>query len=147
MAKIVQTFTQNNSMRAFLKNFYGSKLTINLKNYNDIIIWRHEAIFKFFKVVVFLLSSLVSDASFMSVSLLVLELWQFLFIRDLAKKPQIKNTPVWILCNIWRLGWVRDIKFGMSVSITKLLNAAKFQIYIQYCFWVIKGKPTGWMGE
>ena len=25
-----------------------------------------------------------------------------------------------------------------------LLNAAKFQDYNFYCFWVIKGKPIGW---
>ena len=51
-------------------------------------------------------------------------------------------TPVWVLPNIWRLGQVMD-KFGTNVSNKILLNAAKFQGYSSYCFWVIKGKPTG----
>ena len=42
----------------------------------------------------------------------------------------------------WRLGWVRDTKFGTNVSDRKLLNAAKFQDYSFYRFWVIKWKPT-----
>ena len=36
----------------------------------------------FFDVALFLLPSLVTDPSFMSISSLVLELWQFSFIRD-----------------------------------------------------------------
>ena len=36
-----------------------------------------------------------------------------------------------------------DTKFGTDVSNKILLNAAKFQGYNSYRFWVIKGKPTG----
>ena len=43
----------------------------------------------FFDVVLFLLSSLVTGPSFMSISSLVLKLWQFLFIRD---SPEIRNS-------------------------------------------------------
>ena len=35
-----------------------------------------------------------------------------------------------------------DTKFGTNVSNRMLLNAAKFQGYSFYRFWVIKGKPT-----
>ena len=49
-----------------------SKLTINQKNDNDITIFRHDAIVKFFEVVLFLLSSLVTIPSFISISSLVL---------------------------------------------------------------------------
>ena len=87
----------------------------------------------------FLLSNLVTGPSFMSISSLVLELWQFSFIRDW---PEIGNTPVWVLPNIWRLGQVMDTKFGTNVSYRMLLNAANFQGYSFYRFWVIKGKPT-----
>ena len=52
-----------------------SKLTKNPKNDNDVTIFRHDANFKFFDVVLFLLSSLVTGPSFMSISSLVLELW------------------------------------------------------------------------
>ena len=46
---------------------------------------------KFFDVVLFLLSSLVTGSSFMSISSLVLELWQFSFIRDW---PEIKKSEI-----------------------------------------------------
>ena len=94
----------------------------------------------FFDAVLFLFSILVTGPSFMSISSLVLELWQFSFIRDW---PEIGNTPVWVLPNIWRLGQVMDTTFGMNVSNRMLLNAAKFQSYSFYRFWVMKGKPTG----
>ena len=44
--------------------------------------------------------------------------------------------------NIWRLGQVRDTKFGTDVSNEMLLSAAKRQDYRFYSFWVIKGKTT-----
>ena len=96
----------------------------------------------FLDMVLFLLSSLVTGPSFMSISSLVLELWQFTFIRDWPEN-QKSVIPPWVLPNIWRLGRVRDTKFGTDVPIEMLLNAAKCQGYIFYCFWVIKGKPTG----
>ena len=51
--------------------------------------WRHRQIL--FKVVLFLLSSLVTGPSFMSISSLVLELWQFSFIRDW---PEIRKSEI-----------------------------------------------------
>ena len=45
----------------------------------------------FFKVVVFLVSSLVTGPSFMSISLLVLQLWQFLLVRDW---PDIRKSEI-----------------------------------------------------
>ena len=65
----------------------------------------------------------------------------FIF-KKLTRNPEIGNTPVWILPNIWRLGRVRDAKFGTNVSNKKLLNAAKCQGYSRYRFSVIKTKPT-----
>ena len=51
-----------------------SKLARNPKNDNDVTIFRHGVNVKFFDVVLFLLSSLVTGPSFMSISSLVLEL-------------------------------------------------------------------------
>ena len=68
------------------------------------------------------------------------------FYKGLTRNPEIGNTPVWVLPNIWRLGRVRDTKFGTNVSNKMLLNAAKCQGYSFYRFWVIKRKPTGWRG-
>ena len=47
--------------------------------------------------VLFALSTLVTDPSFMSVSSLVLELWQFLFIRDW---PEIRKLEIPQFCPI-----------------------------------------------
>ena len=119
-----------------------SKLTKNPKTNNDFTIFRHDVNGNFFDVVLFLLLSLVTGPSF--ISSLVLELWQFSFIRDwLTRNPEIGNTPVWVLPNISRLGQVMDTKFGTNFPNRILLNAAKFQDYSFYRFWVIKGKPTG----
>ena len=46
---------------------------------------------KFFDIVLFLLSSLVTGPSFMSISSLFLELWQFSFIRDW---PEIRKSGI-----------------------------------------------------
>ena len=51
-----------------------SKLAKNLKNDNDVTIFRNEVIAKFFDVVLFLLLILVTGPSFISILLLVLEL-------------------------------------------------------------------------
>ena len=65
------------------------------------------------------------------------------FCNGLTIYPEIGNSPVWVLPNIWILGLVRDTKFGRNVSNEMLLNGAKCQGYIFHRFWVIKVKPTG----
>ena len=67
----------------------------------------------------------------------------FIYNR-LTRKPEIGNTPIWVLPNIWRLGRLRDTKLGKNVSDKMLLNAAKRLGYSFYHFWATKGKPTGW---
>ena len=64
------------------------------------------------------------------------------FYKGLTRSPEIGNTPFWVLPNMSRLGRVRDIKFRTDVSNEILLNAAKIQGYIFYCFWIIKKRPT-----
>ena len=98
---------------------------------------------KFFDVVLFLFSRLVTGPCFQSVSSLVLELWQFSLTKEFTRTLVIGNTPVWVFPNIWSLGWVMDTKFGTNVSNKMLLNVAKLQGYSFYGFWVIKGKLTG----
>ena len=67
--------------------------------------------------------------------------------KGLTRNPEIGSTPVWVLPNIWRLEQVMHTKFGTSVSNRMLLNAANFQGYNFYRFWVIKGKPTTGRGK
>ena len=74
--------------------------------------------------VLFLFSSLVACPIFMSVSLLVLEIMTVFFYKGSTRNPEIGNTLVRFLPNIWRLGRVRDIKFSTDVSYEMLLNAA-----------------------
>ena len=65
------------------------------------------------------------------------------FYKELTRNPEIGNTPVWVLPNIWRLERVRNTKFGMDVTNETneiLLNATKCHGYSFYRFWVIKGK-------
>ena len=71
------------------------------------------------------------------------EIMAIFFYKGLTRNPEIRNTLVWVLPNIWRLRQVMDTKFSTNVSNRMLLNAAKSQGYSFYCFWVIKGKPTG----
>ena len=54
----------------------------NWKNSNEVTIFWHDVTIRFLDVNLFLLSSLVTAPSFMSIPSLVHELWQFLFIRD-----------------------------------------------------------------
>ena len=72
-----------------------SILAVNWKN--DFPTWSHRQIF--FDIVLFLLSSLVTGPSFMSISLLVLELWQFSIIRDWPGFRK-SETPSSVFCPI-----------------------------------------------
>ena len=64
------------------------------------------------------------------------------FYKELTRNPEIGNTPVWVLPNIWRLERVMDTKFGTNISNRMLLNAVKYQGYSFYLFWVLKEKQT-----
>ena len=49
------------------------------------------------------------------------------FYKGLTQNPEIGNTPVLVLPNIWRMRRVRDTKFGTDVPNEILLNVAKSQ--------------------
>ena len=108
-----------------------SKFAKNPKNDNDVTIFWHDLNVKLFWYFLFLLSWLVAGPSFMSISSLF---WNYdnFFYKGLTRNPEIGNTPLWVLPNIWRLGRVMDTKFGANVSNRMLLNAAKFQGYSFY---------------
>ena len=59
------------------------------------------------------------------------------FYKGLTRNPEIGNTQVWVLPNIWRLMRVRDTKIGTNVS-NKMLMGYGF-----YPFCVIERKLTG----
>ena len=68
-----------------------SKLIVIWKSEKDVTIFWNDVISNFFNVVLFFLSSLVISPSFMSISWMVLELWQFPFIRDW---PEIRKSEI-----------------------------------------------------
>ena len=102
--------------------------------------WHHRHIF--FDVVLFLLSSLVTRSSFIWNIIAGSGVTTIYFYLEMTRNPDIGNTPVWVLPNIWRLGWVKDTKFDKDISNKMSINAAKPQGYSFQRFWVIKGKPT-----
>ena len=120
-----------------------SKLAENWKNSNDDTIFWHEVIVKFLRlcfIYLFKFSywpmfyvNIITGSGVMTIS----------FYKWLNRNQEIGNTPVWVFPNIWRLGQVRNTKFGTNISYNMLLNTAKCQGYSFYCFLVIKGKPTG----
>ena len=82
-----------------------------LENDNDVTTFRRDFFINFFDVVLFVLSSLVTGSSFMSISSLVLELWQFSFIRDW---PEIRKSeiPLSEFCPIsgdWDELWIPNL--------------------------------------
>ena len=74
------------------------------KNDNDVNV-------NFFDVVLFLMSRLVNDASFMSISSLVLELWQFSFIRDWPEiqKLEIPTSEFFPVSGDWGELWIPNL--------------------------------------
>ena len=128
---------------------HGCKLAINWEKDNDVkIFWYYDIVSSFRRWCVslvlfsywskFHVSCLVTGPSFMSISWLVLELWEFLFIQYWAEIWKWEILPSEIP-NLWILVKVRDTEFGTNVSNKKLLNAG--QDYRFYRIWVIRGKP------
>ena len=64
-----------------------------------------------FDVVLFLLSSLVTGPSFMSISSLVLELWQFSFLRDWPEiwKLEIPPSEFFPISEDWGKLWIPNL--------------------------------------
>ena len=66
---------------------------------------------KFFDVVLFLLSSLGTGPSFMSISSLVLELWHFFFIMDWPeiRKSEITSSEFCPISGDWDKLWIPNL--------------------------------------
>ena len=86
----------------------------------------------FFDVVMFLLSSYCSKCH---VNIITGSAVMTMFVsKGLTKHLEIGNTPVCALSHIWRLGRVRDARFGANFLNKTLLNTAKCQGYNFYHF-------------
>ena len=110
-----------------IRLLYCSKLVINRKNDNDIIVCQHDIIVNFFDV-----------------------FWRCCIFRvEFHSGPSVIPNCYWFwsyhnfgnvsseFCLISRdLGRVRDTRFGMNASNEMLLNTAKCQGYNFYLLWV-----------
>ena len=100
-------------------------LTKNLKNDKDVTIFWHGVNVTFFDVVLFLLSSLVTGPSFMSISSLVLELWQFSFIRDWPeiRKSEITPSEFCPISGDWDKLWIPNLARMSLIECYRMLQA------------------------
>ena len=57
------------------------------------------------------------------------------FYKKLTRNPEIGNSLVWVLPNIWRLEGVGDTKFGTNVSITMFPNAKVTAFAVSGLLW------------
>ena len=82
---------------------------------------------------------MTSTPTFFDVSLVKFSYWSnfhvniitgsgIFFYKGLTRNPEIGNTPVWVLPNIWRLGQVMNAKLATNISNRMLLNAAVFEL-------------------
>ena len=87
------------------------KLAKNPETDNGVTIFRHDDIVQFFWRWLFLLSSLDTGPSFMSISSLVLELWQFSFIRDWPeiRKSEIPPSEFFPISGDWDKLWIPNL--------------------------------------
>ena len=91
-----------------------SKLAKNPTNNNDVTICRHGTIIKFFWRRFVALVKYSYWSKFHVNIITGSGIITIFFYKGLTRNPEIGNTPVWVLPNIWRLGQVMDTKFGMS---------------------------------
>ena len=80
-----------------------SKLAVIWKTGDDVTVFRHGVIVNLFDVALFFLDMSNIDLSFMSISSLALELWQFPYISDWPKiwKSEIFPSEFCPKCGEW----------------------------------------------
>ena len=116
--------------------FYRLCARIQLPASNDVTICWNDAIVKYFDVL-FLLSSLVTGPSFMSISSMFWSHDNFLL-----QGIQMPPSEFWPTFGDWdELGIPNLAQMTLIKSYWMLENAMNF--VVSECFWLIKGKPTG----
>ena len=88
----------------------------------------------FFDVVLFLLSSLVTGPSFMSISSLVLELWQFSFIRDWPeiRKSEIPPSELCPISGDWGKLWILNLARISLIDCYWMLQNSRITAYTDF---------------
>ena len=90
--------------------------------FSDMTSWSN-----FYDIVLFLLSSLGTAPSFMSISWLVLELWQFSFIRDWPEiqKSQIRPSEFSPISGDWGELWIPNLARVFLIECYWMLQSAR----------------------
>ena len=93
----------------------------------------------------FLLSSLVTGPSFLSMLWLVLESWQFLFIKDWPKigKSEITSSEFCQISGDWGKFGIPNLSQMSLIKCYWMLQIVRVTAFATSEFWVSKRKPTG----
>ena len=102
---------------------------------NDVTIFRHEVTIKIFWRC-FVSSVKFSYWSKFHVNIIIGSgVMTIFFYKGLTRNPEIGNTPVWVLSNIWRVRWVANTKFDKIVLPYKALFTIFFTFFSFFCFY------------
>ena len=105
------------------------RLGINWRNDNDFTTCWHDVLLKFFWRCFYSLFKFSYWSKF-NVNIITFSgVVTLFFYKGLIRNLEIRNTPFWLLLIIWRLGRVRDTKFGTNFSNEMLLNPAKWSSF------------------
>ena len=122
------TFDENVSFTDYASGIRlrdGFKLVIHRKNSNGITICWHEIIVNFFVSLV----NLSYWSKFHVIIITASGVMLIFFNKGLARNPEIENTLVWVLPNIWRLEWVGDNKLLLNTKRIPRLQLLSFLSY------------------
>ena len=100
--------------KLFLRNQASGLLQIDQKIWKMAMtsqFFHFSIIVNFFYVALFLLSILVTAPSFVSISSLALELWQFFLVRDLPEiwKSEIPPSEFYPISDDWGELWIQNL--------------------------------------
>ena len=110
-----------------------SKLAKNAKNGDDVTIFDMTSLSIFFCVVLFFLSSLLTGSSFMSISSLALELWQFSSIRDWPdiRKSELPPSEFCPISGDWGELWILNLKRMSLIQCYSILRISRVSSFCQ----------------
>ena len=91
----------------------------------------------FFDVVLFLLSSLVTGPSLMSISSLVLELWQVSFIRDWPeiRKSEMPTSEFFPISEDWGKLWIPNLAAMSVIKCYWMLQNFRVTVFAVFELW------------
>ena len=102
-----------------------SKLAKNLKNDNDVTIFGHDFNINFFDIVLFLLSVLVNWSKFHVNIITDSGIMTIFFYKGLTRNPEIGNTSVWVLPNIWGKLWIPNLAWMSLIECYWMLQNSR----------------------